>query len=99
MVAILSDKEVPLSYLVQGMSPGGALHATQTKYGTELAVQPGDTLFQTVEDLRRQLVLLVQETGSFTNESVVKLSQLLDQHVYEIQLRKYKHIEKNLCSS
>lgn len=40
---------------------------------------------QTIEVLRRELIRLVQETGSFTHDAVVELSQQLDVHIYSIQ--------------
>ncbi|CAJ1002348.1 hypothetical protein BSPP4475_08475 [Brevibacillus aydinogluensis] len=39
------------------------------------------------EELRRQLVQLVQETGSLSNDTVVELSQRLDQYILAIQHR------------
>lgn len=44
-------------------------------------------LLQTTEELRRQLIQLVQETGSLSNDTVVELSQRLDQYILAIQNR------------
>jgi hypothetical protein len=44
-------------------------------------------LLATTEELRRQLVQLVQETGSLSNDTVVELSQRLDQYILAIQNR------------
>ncbi|MED1876211.1 aspartyl-phosphate phosphatase Spo0E family protein [Brevibacillus borstelensis] len=46
-------------------------------------------MYQTIEDLRRELVRLVQEKGSFTDEVVVELSQRLDGYIYAIQSGRY----------
>ncbi|WP_082420366.1 aspartyl-phosphate phosphatase Spo0E family protein [Paenibacillus sp. A3] len=34
-----------------------------------------------IKSLRQQLILLVEQKGSFTDEEVVKLSQCLDQYI------------------
>lgn len=47
-------------------------------------------MYQTIEDLRRELVRLVQEKGSFTDEVVVELSQRLDGYIYAIQSDRHK---------
>ncbi|UYZ15529.1 aspartyl-phosphate phosphatase Spo0E family protein [Brevibacillus sp. WF146] len=44
-------------------------------------------LSATTEELRRQLIQLVQETGSLSNDTVVELSQRLDQYILAIQNR------------
>ncbi|WP_081890232.1 aspartyl-phosphate phosphatase Spo0E family protein [Paenibacillus tyrfis] len=38
-----------------------------------------------IERLRRQLVMLVEEKGSFSNEEVICLSQRLDRHIFVAQ--------------
>ncbi|MGD8190039.1 aspartyl-phosphate phosphatase Spo0E family protein [Brevibacillus ginsengisoli] len=44
-------------------------------------------LMEQIEAMRRQLIFLVKEKGSFTHPSVVNLSQKLDLYILQIQVR------------
>ncbi|MFA8304351.1 Spo0E family sporulation regulatory protein-aspartic acid phosphatase [Paenibacillus alvei] len=46
-----------------------------------------DYLIEKIESIRQQLIKTANEKKSFTNESVVRLSQELDVYLFEFQRR------------
>ncbi|WP_163860388.1 aspartyl-phosphate phosphatase Spo0E family protein [Paenibacillus elgii] len=42
-------------------------------------------LTKKIKKLQQQLILLVEQKGSFTDEEVIKLSQCLDQYIFIAQ--------------
>ncbi|WP_309599588.1 aspartyl-phosphate phosphatase Spo0E family protein [Paenibacillus tyrfis] len=48
-------------------------------------------LAQKIKKLKQQLILLVEQKGSFTDEEVIKLSQCLDQYI--LMAQKYSKLK------
>ncbi len=84
--AMTDEKDVPLPHQVKGTPPRRAVHTAQVTCIMG-RIDQQMYLLQTTEELRRQLIQLVQETGSLSNDTVVELSQRLDQYILAIQNR------------
>jgi hypothetical protein len=90
---MMYEKDVPPPRQVKGTPPKREGHTPQVKcimrqFEQERSKIPRNhDLLETTEKLRRQLVQLVQETGSLSNDTVVELSQCLDQYILAIQNR------------
>jgi|GEM_PF-2367578 len=80
------EKNPPLPRQVIEKYHRNAVHIAQVPL-TMGKIDQHMCLIKTTEELRRQLVQLVQETGSLSNDTVVELSQRLDQYILAIQHR------------
>ncbi|MGG1533350.1 aspartyl-phosphate phosphatase Spo0E family protein [Brevibacillus agri] len=90
---MMCKKDVPLPRQVKGTPPTREGHRPQVKCNMRQFEQERSNfprihdLLKTTEELRQQLVQLVQETGSLSNDTVVELSQRLDKYILAIQNR------------
>lgn len=89
MGAVKCEKDVPLCCQAKGTPSPRATTYLVSIHCNPLCFKEERDLYQTIEDLRRELVRLVQEKGSFTDEVVVELSQRLDGYIYAIQSGRY----------
>lgn len=85
MGAVICEKDVPLCYHAKGTPIRQATTYIAPVNCNILCSAEQRNVYQTIEELRRELVRLVQETGSFTHDAVVELSQQLDVYIYSIQ--------------
>jgi hypothetical protein len=90
---MLNEKDVPPPRQSKGTPPKRAgrrpyVKSTMQPFEQERSNFPHVyDIVGITEELRRQLVQLVQETGSLSNDTVVELSQRLDQYILAIQHR------------